>query len=145
MYYKNILELIGHTPLVKINQLSPNPKVTILAKLEYLNPGGSIKDRMALSLVENAEKNGLLKKNGTVVEATSGNTGIGIAMVSAVKGYKCIFTQPDLMGKGKKKLIEAFGAKIINTPTRVAIILAPNASISFFLPLPIKSGWVKRN
>lgn len=122
MYFNNILGVIGNTPLVKINKLNPNPKhVTILAKLEYLNPGGSIKDRMALSVVEYGEKKGLLKKGGTIVEATSGNTGIGIAMVSAVKGYKCIFTQPDLMSKDKKKMMEAFGAEIVSTPTRLPI------------------------
>ena len=103
MYYDNVLDLIGNTPLVKINKLNPNPRVTILAKLEYLNPGGSIKDRMALSVVEYGEKKGYLKNGGTIVEATSGNTGIGLAMVSALKRYKCIFTQPDLMSKGKKQ------------------------------------------
>jgi len=121
MYYNNILELIGNTPLVKINKLNPNPRVTILAKLEFLNPGGSIKDRLALAAIEDAEKKKLLKKGSTVVEATSGNTGIGLSMVSAIKGYKAIFTQPDWMSKDKKKLIEAFGAQVVVTPTAVPI------------------------
>ncbi len=121
MWYNNILELIGNTPLVRINKLNPSPHVNILAKLEFLNPGGSIKDRMAKAIIENAEKKGYLKKGGTIVEATSGNTGIGLAMAAAVKGYKCIFTQPDLMSKDKKKLMEAYGADIVTTPTRLEI------------------------
>ncbi|MBI2616775.1 pyridoxal-phosphate dependent enzyme [Candidatus Gottesmanbacteria bacterium] len=122
MYYKSILDLIGNTPLVRINKLNPNPSnVTILVKLEYLNPGGSIKDRMVKEIVAEAEKNGELKKGGTIVEATSGNTGIGFAMVSAVKGYKAIFTQPNWMSANKRKLIEAFGAKVHVCPTAVPI------------------------
>ncbi len=121
MIYNNVLELIGNTPLVRINKLNTNPKATILVKLEYLNPGGSIKDRMAKALVEDAEAKGILKKGGTIVEATSGNTGIGLAMISAIKGYKTIFTQPDWMSKGKKKLMEAFGAEIVLAPTAVPI------------------------
>ncbi len=120
-FAKNILEIIGNTPLVQINKLNPNKRVTILAKLEYLNPGGSIKDRAALEMISRAEKAGKLKKNSTLVEATSGNTGIGLAMVSAVKGYKAIFTQPDWMSKNKKKFMEAFGATIVTTPTALAI------------------------
>lgn len=121
MYYNNILELIGNTPLVKINTLNPNPDVTILAKLEYFNPGGSVKDRMAKELVEDAEKKGLLKKGGTIVEATSGNTGTSLGMIAAVKGYSAVFTQPDWMSKDKRKLMEAFGAEIVTAPTAVPI------------------------
>jgi methionine-gamma-lyase len=120
-YAENILDLIGNTPLVKINRLNTNPRITILAKLEYLNPGGSVKDRIGKSMIEAAEKSGKLKKGGVVVEATSGNTGIGLAMVSAVKGYKTIFTQPDWMSKKKAMLLEAFGAEVIRTPTALPI------------------------
>lgn len=121
MYYKNILELIGNTPLVKINKLNPNPKVSILAKLEYLNPGGSVKDRIGITMIEGAEKKGILKKGSEIVEATSGNTGIGLAMASAVKGYKCTFTMPDWMSKSKEDLLKAFGATVVRCPTAVPI------------------------
>lgn len=120
-YYQNILETIGDTPLVKINKLNPNPKVLMLVKLEFLNPGGSIKDRIAKSMVENAEKRGKLKKGGMIVEATSGNTGISLAMTSAVKGYRTVFTQPDWMSKKKAVLIEALGAEVRRCKTAVPI------------------------
>jgi cystathionine beta-synthase len=97
MYYNTILEVIGHTPLVKINKLNPNPKVTLLAKLEFMNPGGSIKDRIGPSMIDRAEASGKLKKGGTIVEPTSGNTGVGLAMVAAVRGYKSVFVLPDKM------------------------------------------------
>src|SRR3989338_7660749 len=102
MYYNNILELIGNTPLVKINKLNPNTRVTMLAKLEFLNPGGSIKDRIGLPMVAVAEKEGKLKKGGTIVEPTSGNTGVGLALTAAVKGYKTVFVMPDKMSEGKR-------------------------------------------
>jgi len=120
-YVENILDLVGNTPLVKINKLNPNPKVTILAKLEYLNPGGSVKDRAAKSMLEGAEKKGKLKKGDYIVEATSGNTGIAIAMAAAVKGYKTIFTQPDLMSEKKATLLRALGAEVIRCETMVPI------------------------
>ena len=121
MYYNNILEVIGNTPLVKINKLNPNPKVLMLAKLEFLNPGGSLKDRIGKSMVEGAEKKGILKKGGIIVEATSGNTGIGLAMAAAVKGYRCIFTMPDWMSNSKEVLLRAFGAEVVRCPTAVPI------------------------
>lgn len=120
-YAENILELVGNTPLVKINKLNPNPKVTILAKLEYLNPGGSVKDRIVKTMIEGAEKRGELKKGGTIVEATSGNTGIGLAMAAAIKGYKTLFTQPDWMSKKKVVLLEALGAEVVRCETAVEI------------------------
>ncbi len=120
-YAENILELVGNTPLVKINRLNPNSRVTILAKLEYLNPGGSMKDRIAKAMIEGAEKKGKLKKGGMIVEATSGNTGISLAMAAAVKGYKTIFTQPNWMSKKKAVMLEALGAEVKRCETAVAI------------------------
>jgi len=120
-YAENILELVGNTPLVKINRLNPNPRVTILAKLEYLNPGGSVKDRIAKAMIEGAEKRGKLKKGGMIVEATSGNTGISLAMAAAVKGYRTIFTQPNWMSQKKAVLFEALGAEVKRCETAVAI------------------------
>jgi len=119
VYYNNILEVIGNTPLVKINKLNPNPKVLMLAKLEFLNPGGSIKDRIGPFMVKKAEKEGKLKNGGTIVEPTSGNTGVGLALVAAVKGYKTIFVMPDKMSDEKRNLLRAYGAKIVITPTSV--------------------------
>lgn len=120
MYYNNILELIGNTPLVKINRLNPNPRVLMLAKLEFLNPGGSIKDRIGLPMVEQAEKQNKLKKGGTIIEPTSGNTGVGLAITAAVYGYKTIFVMPDKMSEEKRNLLRAYGAKVIITPTAVS-------------------------
>lgn len=120
MWYKNILEVIGNTPLVRINKLNPNQKVTMLAKLEFLNPGGSVKDRIGPFMVEKAEKEGKLKKGETIVEPTSGNTGVGLALVAAVKGYKTIFVMPDKMSEEKRNLLRAYGAKVLITPTAVS-------------------------
>jgi len=120
MYYNNILEVIGNTPLVKINKLNPNPKVLMLAKLEFLNPGGSIKDRIGPFMVKKAEKEGKLKKGGTIVEPTSGNTGVGLALVAAIKEYKTIFVMPDKMSEEKRNLLRAYGAKVVITPTAVS-------------------------
>ncbi len=120
-YANTILDLIGNTPMVKINHLNPNPQVTILAKLESFNPGGSIKDRIGKSMIEGAEQAGKLKKGQLIIEATSGNTGIGLAMAAAVKGYKSMFTMPDWMSQDKEKILKAFGAAVIRTPTAVPI------------------------
>lgn len=117
--YNNILETIGNTPMVKINKLNPNKNVTLLAKLENFNPGGSLKDRIALHIIEDAEKRGLLKPGDTIIESTSGNTGLGLALVALVKGYKTIFTIPDKMSQEKIDLLKAFGAKVVITPTNV--------------------------
>lgn len=120
MYYNNILEIIGNTPLVKINKLNPNPRVTMLAKLEFLNPGGSVKDRIGLAMIERAEKEKKLKKGGTIVEPTSGNTGVGLAMVATIRGYKHIYVMPDKMSEEKRNLLRAYGAKVVVTPTAVS-------------------------
>lgn len=120
MYYNNILEIIGNTPLVKINKLNPNPKVLMLVKLEFLNPGGSIKDRIGPFMVRKAEKEGKLKKGGTIVEPTSGSTGVGLALVAAIKGYKTVFVMPDKMSDEKRNLLRAYGAKVVITPTGVS-------------------------
>jgi len=111
----NILELIGNTPIVRINRLNPNKNVNIFAKLEGQNPGGSIKDRIALKMIEEAEKDGKLTKGKTIIEATSGNTGIAIAMIAAVKGYKVEIVMSDAVSVERQKMIAAFGAKIILT------------------------------
>ncbi len=108
-----ILETIGNTPLVEIEKLNPNPKVKIYAKIEGNNPTGSIKDRISLAMIEYAEKTGALKKGKTIIECTSGNTGIGIAMVAAIKGYKCKIILPESMSVERRKMITAFGAELI--------------------------------
>ena len=118
-YHENVLSAIGHTPLVKLDKVVGPSSATVLVKLEYLNPGGSIKDRMALHIIEKAERAGLLKPGGTIVENTSGNTGVGVALAAAVKGYRCVFTMPDKMSKEKQDTLKAFGAQVIVTPTNV--------------------------
>jgi len=118
-YHENVLSAIGATPLVRLAKVVGPGDATVLVKLEYLNPGGSIKDRMALHIIEKAEKAGLLRKGGTIVENTSGNTGVGVAMAAAVKGYRCVFTMPDKMSKEKQDTLKAFGAQVIITPTNV--------------------------
>jgi len=119
MLYQNILETIGNTPIVKLNNLGKKLNVNIYAKLEYFNPAGSIKDRLAIWLIEDAEKKGLLKPRGTIVEATSGNTGAGLALIANLKGYHCIFVIPDKMSKEKIQLLQLLGAKVIISPTAV--------------------------
>ncbi|MCL4338207.1 pyridoxal-phosphate dependent enzyme [Patescibacteria group bacterium] len=120
MYYNNILEVIGNTPLVKINKLNPNPHVLMLAKLEFLNPGGSIKDRVGPFMVDRAEKEGKLKKGGIIVEPTSGNTGVGLAQIAAIRGYRSVFVMPDKMSEEKRNLLRSYGAKVVVTPTGVS-------------------------
>ncbi|TND08224.1 MAG: cystathionine beta-synthase [Bacteroidetes bacterium] len=116
----NILETIGHTPLVRINSITKGiTKATVLAKIETVNPGNSIKDRMAVKMIEDAEKDGRLKPGGTIIEGTSGNTGMGLAIVAVVKGYKCIFTSTDKQSKEKFDALRAFGAEVIVCPTNV--------------------------
>jgi cystathionine beta-synthase len=118
-YHENVLAAIGHTPLVRLNKVVDPDGATVLAKLEFMNPGGSIKDRMAVHILEKAERAGLLKPGGTIVENTSGNTGVGVAIAAAVKGYRCIFTMPDKMSKEKQDALKAFGAQVVVTPTNV--------------------------
>ena len=118
-YYESVLEAIGRTPLVRLRRVASPCKGLILAKLEYLNPGGSVKDRIGVRIIEEAERSGRLKPGGTIVESTSGNTGMGLALVAAVKGYKTVFTLPDKMSMEKIRLLRAFGAEVIVTPTAV--------------------------
>ena len=115
----DILKTIGWTPMVRLNKLTESLRPHIFAKLELLNPTGSVKDRMALFIIEDAEDKGLLKPGGTIVENSSGNTGAALAMIAAVKGYKCIITMPDKMSGEKKNLMKAFGAEVVITPTDV--------------------------
>jgi len=117
--YPHILGGIGDTPIVKLNHIATDLKPVLWAKLEYLNPSGSVKDRMALYMVEDAERRGLLKQGGTIVENSSGNTGAALAMVAAVKGYRCIITMPDKMSEEKQNLMKALGAQVVVTPTDV--------------------------
>jgi cystathionine beta-synthase len=118
--HKTILDLIGNTPLVRLNKVSQGLKPTILAKLENLNPGGSVKDRIGIAMVEQAEQKGILKPGGTIIEPTSGNTGVGLAMVASVKGYKMIFVMPDKMSEEKRGILRAYGAEVVITPTNVS-------------------------
>lgn len=117
--YNNITDLIGNTPIIKLNNIYPDSPHEFYVKLEYLNPGGSVKDRIALAIIESAEQKGLLKQNGTIVEATSGNTGLGLAMIAIAKGYKCIFVMPDKISEEKRAILRAYGAKVVITPTAV--------------------------
>jgi cystathionine beta-synthase len=117
--HPSILEAVGRTPLVRLNRVTDGLPVTLLAKPEFLNPGGSSKDRIGLAMIEEAERQGLLRPGGTIVEATAGNTGVGLALVAAVKGYRCIFVLPDKMSEDKVNLLKAYGAEIVITPTSV--------------------------
>lgn len=115
---ESALELIGNTPMLKLNRYSEKAGVTdavILAKLEYLNPAGSVKDRVALAMVEEAEEKGILKPGATIIEPTSGNTGIGLALIAAAKGYQAILTLPDTMSVERRNLLSAYGAKLVLT------------------------------
>ncbi|HBM17305.1 MAG TPA: cystathionine beta-synthase [Lentisphaeria bacterium] len=118
-YYNSVLEKIGHTPLIKLNKISDGLKVNIFAKVEYFNPGGSSKDRIALTMIEDAEKKGLLREGSTIIEATAGNTGAGLALVAARKGYRCVFVMPDKMSSEKINLLKGYGAEVVITPTSV--------------------------
>jgi cystathionine beta-synthase len=115
----NIVEAIGNTPIVKLNRVAAHVKSEIYVKLEYLNPGGSMKDRVALNIIKDAERRGLLGPGSTIIEATSGNTGAGLALVAAIRGYKCIFVMPDKMSTEKIAALRAFGAKVVICPTAV--------------------------
>lgn len=118
-YCDNILETIGNTPMVKLHRVTSSLPCPVLAKVEFFNPGNSIKDRMALKMVEEAEKKGLLKPGGTIIEGTSGNTGMGLALAAVIKGYKCIFTTTDKQSKEKVDILKAVGAEVIVCPTNV--------------------------
>jgi len=119
-YAEHIVDLVGNTPLVKLNSVTDGIAATVLAKVEYMNPGGSVKDRIALKMVEAAEASGALKPGGTIVEPTSGNTGVGLALVAQRKGYKCIFVCPDKVSEDKRNVLKAYGAEVVVCPTAVA-------------------------
>jgi cystathionine beta-synthase len=119
-YYENVVDLIGNTPLVRLRNVTAGIEATVLAKIEYLNPGGSVKDRIALRMVEAAERDGLLRPGGTIVEPTSGNTGVGLALVAQLKGYQCVFVVPDKVSEDKQNVMRAYGARVVVCPTAVA-------------------------
>src|SRR5690606_9646049 len=119
-YAKNILETIGNTPLVKLNKVVEGIDALVLAKVETFNPGNSVKDRMAVKMIEDAEADGRLKPGGTIIEGTSGNTGMGLALAAIVKGYKCIFVISDKQSKEKMDILRAVGAEVVVCPTDVA-------------------------
>jgi cystathionine beta-synthase len=119
-YVDNVVELIGNTPLVRLHSVAAGIPATVLAKIEYFNPGGSVKDRIALRMVEEAEKAGLLRAGGTIVEPTSGNTGVGLALVAQTKGYHCVFVCPDKVSEDKRNVLKALGAEVVVCPTAVA-------------------------
>jgi cystathionine beta-synthase len=119
-YYDNVVDMIGNTPLVRLRNVTEGIRATVLAKVEYVNPGGSVKDRIALRMVEDAEAAGLLKPGGTIVEPTSGNTGVGLALVAQLKGYRCVFVCPDKVSQDKQDVLRAYGAEVVVCPTAVA-------------------------
>src|ERR1044071_4834234 len=117
---ETVLQSIGRTPLVRLRRLSEGLKANVYVKVESLNPGGSVKDRVGMAMIAEAEQRGWLRPGGTIIEATAGNTGVGLAMVAAVKGYRCIFVLPDKMSSEKILLLKAYGAAVVITPTSVA-------------------------
>src|SRR6188768_498892 len=119
-YANTVLDLVGNTPLVRLNSVTSGVKATVLAKIEYLNPGGSSKDRIATRIIDDEERQGLLKPGGTIVEPTSGNTGIGLALVAQQRGYRCVFVCPDKVSEDKINTLKAYGAEVYVTPTSVA-------------------------
>jgi cystathionine beta-synthase len=119
-YYDNVVEIIGNTPLVRLRSVTDGIAATVLAKVEYFNPGGSVKDRIAVRMVEDAEKAGLLQPGGTIVEPTSGNTGVGLALVAQLRGYRCVFVCPDKVSEDKQNVLRAYGAEVVVCPTAVA-------------------------
>ena len=142
MLYESALDLIGNTPLVRVNNLAPGGAVTLYAKIEKLNPGGSIKDRICRYMIERAQQEGALRPGMTVIEATSGNTGIGLAWICAVKGYKCVLVMPDTMSEERRKILLIFGAKVVlsdgekgmNGAQDVAETLVRGHPERFFMP-----------
>src|SRR5438046_10738628 len=118
--YESFLDAVGDTPLVRLSRLGRGVRPTLLAKLEMRNPGGSVKDRIGIRMIEAAERSGALRPGGTIVEPTSGNTGHGLAIAAAIKGYRCIFVMPDKMSAEKVALLRAYGAEVVITPTAVS-------------------------
>jgi cystathionine beta-synthase len=127
-YFRDALDMVGRTPLVRLNRVTEDARCLVLAKVEYVNPGGSVKDRPAVTMLREAERDGLLRPGATIVEATSGNTGVGLAMAAAIKGYRCILVMPDKMSKEKIDLLRAYGAEVVITPTNVA----PDSAESYY-------------
>ena len=117
--YDSVLDTIGWTPLIRLGRIGAGIRTPVYGKAEYANPGGSVKDRIGLAIIEDAERRGELKPGGTIVEGTSGNTGVGLAIAAALKGYRCIFTMPDKMSQEKVRLLKAYGAEVVITPTAV--------------------------
>jgi cystathionine beta-synthase len=141
-YYDNVVELIGNTPLVRLRNVADGIPAIVLAKVEYFNPGGSVKDRIALRMVEEAEKSGALRPGGTIVEPTSGNTGVGLALVAQLRGYRCVFVCPDKVSEDKRNVLQAYGAEVVVCPTAVA----PEDPRSYYnvsdrLAQEIPGGW----
>ena len=144
-YYDNVVDIIGNTPLVRLHSVSEGITATVLAKVEYFNPGGSVKDRIALRMVEDAEKAGLLGPGGTIVEPTSGNTGVGLALVAQTRGYRCVFVCPDKVAEDKQNVLRAYGAEVVVCPTAVGVTItsAPKAFRRRTFSCDILSGIVK--
>src|SRR5919108_5065291 len=117
--YTSVLETIGWTPLIRLNRVTRGIRAAVYGKAEFFNPGGSVKDRIGMPIIERAEREGRLKPGGTIVEGTSGNTGVALAIAAALRGYRCIFTMPDKMSQEKVRLLKAFGAEVVITPTAV--------------------------
>jgi cystathionine beta-synthase len=117
--YETVLDTIGWTPLIRLSRIGAGLRTPIYGKAEYANPGGSVKDRIGLAMIEAAEQSGALKPGGVIVEGTSGNTGVGLAIAAALRGYRCIFTLPDKMSQEKVRLLRAYGAEVVVTPTAV--------------------------
>jgi cystathionine beta-synthase len=141
-YAENIADLVGNTPLVKLNNVTGGIACTVLAKVEYLNPGGSVKDRIAVRMIDAAEESGELRPGGTIVEPTSGNTGVGLALIAQRRGYKCVFVCPDKVSEDKRNVLKAYGAEVVVTPTSVA----PDHPDSYYsvsdrLAKEIEGGW----
>jgi cystathionine beta-synthase len=141
-YYDNVVETIGDTPLIRLRSVTVGIAATVLAKVEYFNPGGSVKDRIAVKMVEDAEKAGLLQPGGTIVEPTSGNTGVGLALVAQLRGYRCVFVCPDKVSEDKQNVLRAYGAEVVVCPTAVA----PEDPRSYYtvsdrLAREIPGGW----
>ncbi len=125
-YAESILETIGDTPLVRLSKVTEGIAATVLAKVEFLNPGGSVKDRIALAMILDAEERGLLRPGGTIVEPTSGNTGVGLALVAQRKGYRCIFVCPDKVSEDKRNVLKAYGAEVVVTLIGVLVLSGVN-------------------
>jgi cystathionine beta-synthase len=141
-YAENIADLVGNTPLVKLSTVTDGIACTVLAKVEYVNPGGSVKDRIAVRMIDAAEASGALRPGGTIVEPTSGNTGVGLALIAQRRGYKCVFVCPDKVSEDKRNVLKAYGAEVIVTPTS----LAPEHPDSYYsvsdrLAREIEGGW----